>query len=107
MKIKTNSRQHRASAEQRIQMVEKFRRNGLSRAVFSQQYGIPKSTLNWWLKQKAKRSARLPVSVPFHEIKLAAPAASAGLTWTMEVVAPSGLIILCREEIPIHNLKSW
>jgi len=61
-----------ASAE-RLQMVEQFRRSGLTRKAFSTQYGIPLATLSWWLA-KTKHSSNLPVPVVFREVRLAPPA---------------------------------
>jgi hypothetical protein len=58
MEIKAITRQHRATADQRMRMVEQFRRSGLTRAAFSQQYGIPLATLNWWLAKVDKKSIR-------------------------------------------------
>ncbi len=105
MEIKAISRrQYRASAEHRLQMVEQFRRSGLTRAAFSKQYGVPLSTLNWWLT-KTKRVSSLPVPVVFSEVQLTAPEVSTTNAWAMEVVAPSGLTIRCREELTIHDLK--
>jgi hypothetical protein len=62
MENKTITRQYRATADQRMRMVEQFRRSGLTRAAFSKQYGVPLATLSWWLK-KAKRASSLPVPV--------------------------------------------
>jgi len=83
-------------------MIEQFRRSGLTRAEFSKQYGVPLATLSWWLK-KAKRASNLPVPVVFSEVKLTAPEVSTN-AWAMEVVAPSGLTIRCREPLAIHDL---
>jgi hypothetical protein len=103
MEIKAiTRRQYRASAEHRLQMVEQFRRSGLTRAAFSKQYGVPLATLSWWLT-KAKRVSRLPVPVVFSEVQLTAPEVSTTNAWAMEVVAPSGLTIRCREGLTIHD----
>jgi transposase-like protein len=103
MEIKTITRQHRASAGQRLQMVEQFRRSGLSGAAFSRQYGVPLATLNWWLK-KGNHASSLPVPVVFSEIKLAASETSPANAWAMEVVAASGLTIRCRDALAIRDL---
>ena len=102
MENKTITRQYRAPADQRMRMVEQFRRSGLTRAAFSAQYGVPLATLSWWLR-KAKRASSLPVPVVFSEVSLTAPEVSTN-AWAMEVVAPSGLTIRCREPIAIHDL---
>ncbi len=83
-------------------MVEQFRQSGLTRARFSQQYGIPLPTLGYWLT-KTKRASNLPVPMTFSEIRLATPESSSN-QWAMEIVAPSGLTIRCREELTVHDL---
>lgn len=104
MEIKgVTRRHHRATAAQRLQMVEQFRRSGLSRAAFSRQHGIPLATLSWWLA-KTKRASNLPVPVVFSEVMLAPPAAMPIHAWAMEVVAPSGLMVRCREALPVQDL---
>jgi hypothetical protein len=86
-----------------MQMVEQFRHSGLTRAAFSRQYGVPLPTLGYWLT-RAKRASNLPVPMTFSEIRLAAPEASPRNGWAMEIVAPSGLTIRCREELTVHDL---
>jgi transposase-like protein len=103
MQNKKTTRQYRAPAEQRLQMVEQFHRSGLAQKAFSQQHGVPLATLKWWLK-KTNRSSNPPVPVVFQEVKLAAPEALSASVWAMEVVAPSGLTIRCREELSVHDL---
>lgn len=104
MEIKGITRQQRqVSATQRLQMVEQFRRSGLTRAAFSQPYGIPLATLNWWLT-KTKRTASLPAPVVFREVKLVPPPTTPSNPWAMEVVAPSGLTLRCREPLPAKVL---
>ena len=100
MQIKGITRQQRqVSATRRLQMVEQFRRSGLTRAAFSQQYGVPLATLNWWLA-KAKHAARLPAPVVFQEVKLAPLPTTPFNPLAMEIVAPSGLTVRCREPLP-------
>lgn len=103
MEIKAITRQHRATADQRMRMVEQFRRSGLSRAAFSRQYGIPLATLSWWLA-KAKRASNLPVPVVFREVRLEPAATKPSNPWAMEVVGPSGLTVRCRETLAVHDL---
>jgi|WetSurMetagenome_2_1015567.scaffolds.fasta_scaffold400202_1 transposase-like protein len=104
MKIKKTS-QRRATADQRLQMVEQFRQSGLTHRAFCRQYGVPPATLNWWLK-KAKRISNLPVPVPvlFREVKLASPERSFDTGWKMEIIAPSGLTIRCREQFEAQDI---
>ena len=104
MEIKAiTRRQYRTSADQRLQMVEQFRRSGLTRAAFSRQYGVPLPTLGYWLT-KMKRASNLPVPVVFSEVKLAPAESVPSNIWAMEIVAPSGLTIRCREALTAHNL---
>jgi hypothetical protein len=104
MKIKNNS-QHRAIADKRLRMVEQFHQSGLTRKAFSQQYGVPKATLSWWLK-KAKSVSNLPARVPvlFREVKLASPERSFDPAWGMEIIAPSGLRIRCRDQLGVQDI---
>jgi len=96
-------RQHHVTAAERLQMVEQFRRSGLTRAAFSRQHGIPLATLSWWLA-KTKQASNLPVPVVFSEIRLSPPAVPPSNAWAMEVVAPSGLRIRCREALAVRDL---
>lgn len=96
-------RQHHAAAADRLQMVEQFRRSGLTRAAFSRQYGIPVATLNWWLA-RVKRASNLPVPVVFREVQLASQPTTPSNPWAMEVVAPSGLTVRCREALSARVL---
>ena len=103
MEIKAITRQQRATADERLWMVEQFRRSGLTRAAFSQQYGIPKATLNWWLA-KAKRTSNLPVPVVFKEVRLEPSAIEPINPWAMEVAGPSGVTVRCREKLAVRDL---
>jgi len=104
MAINGNTRrQHHATAAERLQMVEQFRRSGLTRAAFSRRHGIPLATLSWWLA-KTKQASKLPVPVVFSEIKLAPPAMPPSNAWAIELVSPSGLTVRCREAIPMRDL---
>ncbi|MBN1570687.1 MAG: hypothetical protein JXA73_22785 [Acidobacteria bacterium] len=96
-------RQYRASADQRMQMVEQFRCSGLSRKAFSLHYGVPRTTLNWWLR-KVKRSSTAPATMTFREVKVI-PAADSPGKWAMEVESPSGVKVRCREELPVRILE--
>jgi len=85
-------------------MVEQFLQSGLSRGAFSQQYGIPKATLNWWLKKKKRVSATPTLPVLFSEVKLASPVRSFDTGWEMEIIAPSGLMIRCRRQFEVQDI---
>lgn len=104
MEIKKATRaQNRASKAERLQMVEQFRRSGLTHVAFSRQHGIPLATLNWWLK-KAKRASALPVPVVFSEVMLPPAPTVAASPWAMEFVRPDGLIVRCREPLCAGDL---
>jgi hypothetical protein len=103
MENKAITRQYRVTADQRMQMVEQFRRSGLTRAAFSQQYGIPLATLSWWLT-KTKRASNLPVPVVFREVRLEPSATEPNNLWAMELVGPSGLTVRCRETLTVRDL---
>lgn len=105
MEIKTYSRRpKRVTAVQRLQMVEQFRRSGLTRAAFSRQYGISLATLGWWLT-KTKRASNLPAPVKFSEVKLITAADAAADGWAMELVGSSGVTLRCREPLAVQDLK--
>jgi transposase-like protein len=100
---RSTRRQNHASAAQRLRMVEQFRRSGLTRVAFSRKHGIPLATLAWWLA-KTKQVSNLPAPVVFSEVVLPPLTAAATTAWAMEVVAPSGLTVRCREAIPVRDL---
>jgi hypothetical protein len=103
MKTKKTS-QNRETTAQRLQMVEQFLQSGLTRSAFSQQYGVPKATLSWWLKKKKHESATPAVPVLFSEVKLASPVRSFDTGWEMEIIAPSGLRIRCRRQFEVQDI---
>ena len=91
------------ASDQRLQMVEQFRRSGLTRKAFSLQYGVPLATLSWWLN-KAKRASNAPIPLSFSEVKVI-PAVDTADGWAMEVEAPSGVKVRCREALPVRTLE--
>ena len=100
---KATRRQNHMTAAERLQMVEQFRRSGLTRVAFSRQYGIPQATLSWWLK-RTKSAANLPAPVVFSEVMLPpVPVATSG-PWAMEFVRPDGLIVRCRDAFSTNDL---
>jgi hypothetical protein len=93
------------SAE-RLQMVEQFRRSGLTRKAFARQYRVPLATLSWWLS-KTKHLPSSPTSpdpITFHEIKVI-PRADLPETWAMEVESASGITVRCREALSAETLE--
>jgi transposase-like protein len=92
-----------AVSAERLQMVEQFRRSGLTCKAFAQQYGVPLATLSWWLN-KAKRSLSAPAAMTFREIKVIPPVDKAE-KWAMEVESPYGVKVRCREALPVRTLE--
>jgi transposase-like protein len=103
MENQTNTQQYRVSAEQRLQMIEQFRSSGLTRAAFSDQFGISLPTLSYWLR-KTKLDSKLSSPDLFSEVKLAAPGIVHTDGWNSEIVTPSGLTIRFRDKISIQDL---
>jgi hypothetical protein len=87
----------------RLQMVEQFRRSGLTRKAFSLRYGVPLATLSWWLS-KAKRSSSAPAAMTFRELKVI-PTGEPPERWAMEIESPLGVKIRCREALPLGTLE--
>ena len=104
MEIQKSSKPLRpAISAERLQMVEQFRRSGLTRKAFSLEYGVPLATLSWWLS-KAKRSSSIPASMTFREVKVI-PAVDTAEKWAMEVEGPAGVKVRCREALPVRTLE--
>jgi transposase-like protein len=93
----------RATAAQRMQMVEQFRRSGLTRAAFSRENGISEATLGWWLA-KVKRDCILPAPVAFTEIRVDPPVAAHANARAMELISSDGLLIRCRDPLPTRDV---
>ncbi len=92
----SKQRQQRWTAAQRLQMVERFQRSGLTRKAFAAQEGVPRSTLDFWLYVASHRPR--PSSVMFREVEVSLPDPQpAG--WAMEIESPDGLRIRCREAL--------
>lgn len=92
------------TAVQRAELVEGFKRSGLTRKAFANSKNVPVSTLNNWLKA-ARRLPEHSTAVLFREMKLPAFPVSSQ-QWAMEVVGPDGLMVRCREALPIQDL-AW
>jgi hypothetical protein len=90
-------------SRERLQMVEQFRRSGLTRKAFSLQYGVPLATLNWWLS-KVKRPSGAPSAMTFREINVL-PAADPPGKWAMEVESSCGVKVRCREALSVESLE--
>jgi hypothetical protein len=94
-------RQQRWTAAERLEMVERFQRSGLTRKAFAAQEGVARSTLDFWLYVASHRPGPSPVL--FREVQVSFPAAQpAG--WAMEIEGPDGLKIRCREALSAAEL---
>jgi transposase-like protein len=96
-------RKRRPTTEERLQMVERFHRSGLTRVSFCQQEGIPISTLSYWLT-RIKRTPNNSDPVIFSEVRLTSPMVSSTDAWAMEVVSAEGLRIRYREAFSVNEL---
>lgn len=96
-------RKRRPTTEERLQMVERFHRSGLTRVSFCQQEGIPISTLSYWLT-RTTRASNDAEPVLFSEVRLTSPIVSATDGWAMEVISPEGLTIRYREGFTVNEL---
>jgi len=88
--------QQRTTAAERLEMVERFQRSGLTRKAFAAREGVPRSTLDFWLYVARHRSQSS--SLIFREVQVSVPPAEpAG--WAMEIESGDGLRIRCREAL--------
>lgn len=86
----------------RRQMVERYRRSGLSRAAFCKLESVPLSTLDWWLRKSRKRTEP-PAGVVFQEVSAPVLGFDA-VEWATEVVSPGGWRIRSREALNATEL---
>ncbi|MBI4470579.1 MAG: hypothetical protein HY650_14790 [Acidobacteria bacterium] len=115
--LRRSSRQQHRAAE-RLRMVEQFHRSGLTRAAFSEQYGIPPATLNWWLAKArssgssgvrtSRRDAHVDgsggaIPVVFSEVRLPAIDPATRSAWAMELTS-GGLTVRLREALSLREL---
>jgi transposase-like protein len=92
------------TAAQRAEMVEMFQRSGLTRIAFAQSHNIPMSTLGKWLAT-ARQMSKNDSPVLFGELRLPVVPSTAQ-QWAMEVVRPDGVMVRCREPLPVQDL-AW
>ena len=96
-------RKRRPTTEERLQMVERFHRSGLTRVSFCQREGIPISTLSYWLT-RTTRTTDDPDPVLFSEVRLSTPMVSPTDGWAMEVISAEGITIRYREAFTVSEL---
>ncbi len=103
--IAGKQKQRRSTAVERADLIERFRNSGLTRKSFSHAYGIATSTLSKWLTD-AKRKSSPSVPVVFKELRVREVSAASSDAWAVEIVGPDGVLVRCRESLPLQDL-SW
>ncbi len=98
------SRKHkRSTPAERAQILDEFHRSGLTRLAFSRTHNIALSTLSKWLVRSERESS---APVLFRELRVAQVASVTSMPWAVEIVGPDGLMIRCREALPLQDV-SW
>jgi hypothetical protein len=98
-----NRKHRRSTAAERAQVLEEFHRSGLTRIAFSRTHNVALSTLSKWLTNaRSKDSA----PVLFRELRVPQVSAVAAIPWAVEIIGPDGLMIRCREALPLRDV-SW
>jgi hypothetical protein len=103
--IALKKKQRRSTPAEQATVLEQFHRSGLSRTAFSRDCGIALSTLNKWLTN-ARLKSRGPASILFTELKTPPLASAADIPWAVEMIGLGGLIIRCREPLPLQDM-AW
>ena len=96
-------KQKRSTATERAQILDEFHRSGLTRLAFSRTHNVALSTLSKWLTN-AKRKSSAPVL--FRELRVPQVPSVTPMSWAVEIVGPDGLMIRCREALPLEEV-SW
>jgi len=102
MKDRRKSKLRRTPPEKRIRIIEQFERSGQTRRTFSQQSGVPLSTLGKWLKD-SRNSRNHTTPVLFQEVALPDTHSDVSTPWAMELVGPTGILIRCRDSLTIQE----
>ena len=82
-----------------------FQRSGLTRLAFSRTHNVALSTLSKWL-YNSKHKSKDAASVHFKELRVTQTPIIAAIAWAVEIVSPDGIVIRCREALPLHDV-SW
>jgi hypothetical protein len=101
----SKQRQRRRTAAERAQVLEQFNLSGLTRIAFARSHNIALSTLSKWLAL-AKDESKDVASVRFRELKVPLVSAAAAMQWAVEIVGRDGLVIRCREALPLQDV-AW
>lgn len=103
--IARKQKKRRRTAAERTEVLEQFHRSGLTRIAFAHSHNVALSTLSKWLTS-AKHEGQDAAPMLFRELRVP-PAPAAGLVqWAVEIVGPDGLVIRCREALPLVDV-AW
>jgi hypothetical protein len=76
----------------------RYRASGLTQRAFCEQFGLPVSTLQWWLLRARRRAvARRPVT--FTELSLPIAPPMSAPAWAVEIVTATGVTVRLREPL--------
>ena len=98
------TRSARTTRAQRAQVVERFHRSGLTRAVFARQHGLGAWKLSRWLAEANRGSKPTSPRMMFGELKLAPTALPTPAEWAVEVVGANGVTIRLRQALAVREL---
>jgi len=99
----SKQRQRRRTSTERAEVLEQFHLSGLTRIAFARAHNIALSTLSKWLTNAKHKSTDVP-PMPFRELKVPLAPASAAMQWAVEIVGRDGLVIRCREALPLQDV---
>ena len=77
---------------ERARWVSQYRGSGVSLREFAQRRGLSEGQLRYWVYGRAKAQAAEEPGLMFQEVRLAAPASSAG-SWSAEIGLPNGTTV--------------
>lgn len=101
----SKKRNQRRTRAERVEILEQFHRSGLTRKAFSQSYHVALSTLSKWLTNEKRASTARPPMI-FREVTVPIASPHPPTQWAVEIVAPDGVTIRCREALPLQDV-AW
>jgi len=103
MQREPSTRRYR-KPEERRRIAGRCESSGLSQSEFAKRRLIPLSSLQRWLSEAQNAPKRVP-AVVFREVRVSPPLAAASSPgWAIEVVAPDGVTLRCREGLSVDDL---
>ena len=85
---------------QRVRWINQYRTSGMGLKQFAQRHGLRPGQLHYWVYQSPKPLAA-PLPAPtFQEVRLPAPALSAG-SWSTEIGLPNGTTVRLAQETDV------